>query len=107
MYAELTAHNREDVRLQNSNTGVLGHRVTVSQSACQLSSGIYSRMSSTRQSKISHRVFRVVVVMALPCFMRWMVLNPPLLENQVIFCDPFFQKCLIKRTVTDQCSHPA
>ena len=37
-------------------------------------SGTYSRMSSTRQSRISHRVFRVVVVMALPCFMRWRVL---------------------------------
>ena len=40
----------------------------------QLWSGTYSRMSSTRQPRISHRVFRVVVVMALPCFMRWRVL---------------------------------
>ena len=31
----------------------------------------------------------------------------PLFEDQVIFGDPFFQKGLIKRTITDQYAHPA
>ena len=53
---------------RKQKTGAFGHGATVSKRAFQLSSGTYSRMSSTRQSRISQRSFRVAVEMLRLCF---------------------------------------